>query len=551
MTHRIKSLLILLFALTGFSFSQEGPRYALVIGNSDYVGMASLANPVNDALDMRSALERLGFTVQMVTNADLSAIESAVLTFGQRLSTDPRSIGLFFYAGHAVQSQGVNYLIPSKTSITSEAFLKTKAIASQSILDIIQQSGNALNLVFLDACRDNPYGWARSATRGLSVVANQPPGSIVVYATSAGSVAQDGDGRNGVFTGALLQNIELPGLTLNQILDRTAAAVQRTTQGAQVPAIYKQHFDTVVLKGGAQSTQNTNQPQFGEVVVTTGDLIITVESPAEVSLLGQSVSLPAGGRLPIRDVSEGPVGIDVRYTNGHRESRNVYVEQGRENLVRFEYKEGIQPPTDIYVYGLMDTSLWVDDQYTMFLDEAHGENNYILRNELGLGKHAIWWLNHTSMYAYIFELKSGVNRISPRFKQFMLPEMGHKFEFDDGEGPTTVSEDFDFVLHNKQWEPTEYQAKITMTMSRELSADANLQKEQGFARYFGEIQIDHPWGEVNVPIDEVRDFGQNYRSTDFTEVYRNDDIKIEYKLYMSRDFISVDVNTYHLRPSDR
>jgi uncharacterized caspase-like protein len=114
MTHRIKSLLILLFALTGFSFSQEGPRYALVIGNSDYVGMASLANPVNDALDMRSALERLGFTVQMVTNADLSAIESAVLTFGQRLSTDPRSIGLFFYAGHAVQSQGVNYLIPSK-----------------------------------------------------------------------------------------------------------------------------------------------------------------------------------------------------------------------------------------------------------------------------------------------------------------------------------------------------------------------------------------------------------------------------------------------------
>jgi hypothetical protein len=544
--------LLPLLLLAVFSFAQDGPRYALVVGNSSYEGMADLENPVNDAQDIQAALKRLGFTVSTITDADLSTMEDAVLAFGRQLEGDSRALGLFYYAGHAVQSDGSNYLIPSDTEISNEAFLKTKAISSQAILEVMQRARNAVNLVFLDACRDNPFGWARSASRGLTAVANQPPGSIVVYATSAGSVAQDGDGRNGVFTSALLQNLELPGLDLNQVLDRTAASVQRKTDGAQIPAIYKQYFDEIVLKPGTNTAAaNSTSPQFGSVTVATGDLLITLDTAAKVSLLGQTVDIPAGGRLPIKDVAEGPVDIEVAYADGHRESRNVYVEQGRETAVRFDYKVGIQPPTDVYVYGLMDTSLWLDEQYTMFLDEASGENNYIIRNPLDLGKHAIWWLNHTTMYAYVFELKSGVNRISPSFESYDLPDFDHRFEFLDNEGPETAEEEFEFALFDKDWNKTDHTAKISVTMSRIKSPDADLRKETGSIRFVGEIRVEHPGGLEVVPIDQSRELSTNYFRSRYTDIYRDENYKIQYKLYLNQDFLTIQVSTFHLRPSER
>ncbi len=147
-----------------------GPRYALVIGNNEYEGLNSLRNPVNDARDMAAALKRLGFTVDLRLNADLTQMEEGAVLLSRRLTADKNSLGLFYYAGHGVQSGGVNYLIPSRTAIVEEAFLKTKALSAQALLDLMQDAGNSLNLVFLDACRDNPYSWKRSGARGLSVV---------------------------------------------------------------------------------------------------------------------------------------------------------------------------------------------------------------------------------------------------------------------------------------------------------------------------------------------------------------------------------------------
>ncbi len=232
--------------------AQSAGRFALVIGNSDYEGIADLTNPVNDAADMAAALRRVGFEVDTLIDAELPEMEEAVVRLGRRMEAMPSSLALFYYAGHGVQSSGENYLIPARTRIPSEAFLRSKALSSQAVLDTLSRSEDGLTLVFLDACRDNPFGWSRGGSRGLSVVGVQPAGSIVMYATSAGSVALDGDGRNGIFTGELLKHIETPGLEIRDVLNRTGDAVRRATNGAQIPAIYSQFF------GAAHLTEPTN-----------------------------------------------------------------------------------------------------------------------------------------------------------------------------------------------------------------------------------------------------------------------------------------------------
>jgi formylglycine-generating enzyme required for sulfatase activity len=253
-------LLVIVFTLPGLAFAQtsnDQPKYAVVIGNAEYEGLSSLANPVNDARDMAAALERLGFQVTLAVNADLLEMEDAVVLMGDRLSRNPEAIGLFYYAGHGIQSQGSNYLLPSRTRINSESFLRSRALSIQAVLDTMNAASNQLNVIILDACRDNPFSWARSASRGLSVVGVQPPGSMVVYATSAGSTAADGTGRNGLFTGELLKHLETPGIDLNEVFFRTGAGVREASNGAQIPAVYNQFFDRAYLN-----------PSNGETIVT-------------------------------------------------------------------------------------------------------------------------------------------------------------------------------------------------------------------------------------------------------------------------------------------
>jgi formylglycine-generating enzyme required for sulfatase activity len=297
----IFTTLFLFLAAQPVAMAQEGPRFALVIGNGDYKGLPNLKNPVNDAIDMEASLTRLGFVVERLVNADLMQMENAIVKLTRNLASSKDSMGLFFYAGHGVQSGGVNYLIPSRTSIVDEAFLKSKAMSAQDLLDMMQHSGNKLNLVFLDACRDNPFGWARGGQRGLSVVGNQPPGSIIVYATGAGGTAADGNGRNGVFTGELLKHIETPGLSLNDLLDRTAMGVLAATNNAQNPAVYKQYFGTVFMKPGSPAISAVPTPGAG--VTGAGTRPGSVD--AEASAKG-SANIPAGSSTPATGVAGVP-----------------------------------------------------------------------------------------------------------------------------------------------------------------------------------------------------------------------------------------------------
>jgi formylglycine-generating enzyme required for sulfatase activity len=222
-------------------------KYALVIGNGAYRNITKLNNPVNDARDIEAALKGLGFTVETVINGSLDQMESAAVRLKNRLGTARNSYGFFFYAGHGVQSNGENYLIPVDVNIESESFLRRQTISVQEVLDELNEAGNALNVVVLDACRDNPFSWGRSGTRGLQVIGRQPADSIIVYATSAGRIAADGEGRNGLFTTHLLNNLKKPGLEVTELFRLTGADVRRASDGAQIPAIYSQFFETAYL----------------------------------------------------------------------------------------------------------------------------------------------------------------------------------------------------------------------------------------------------------------------------------------------------------------
>jgi len=236
---------LLFFLVATLSFAQQ--KYALVIGNANYTGLTKLNNPVNDANDMAAALQGLGFTVDKVLDGSLDQIENAVIRLKNRLSVSKNSYGFFFYAGHGVQSNGVNYLIPVGASIPTENSLRDRAVSVKWALSELNDASNELNVVVLDACRNNPFPWARDSSRGLTVISNQPADSIVVYATSAGSTAADGTGRNGLFTTQLLKNIKTPGLEVTELFRRTGADVAQASNRQQIPAVYSQFFGNAYL----------------------------------------------------------------------------------------------------------------------------------------------------------------------------------------------------------------------------------------------------------------------------------------------------------------
>ena len=182
----------------------------MVIGNGRYES-SPLRNPPNDAEDMSTTLHALGFEVTTYINAGALEMDRAINTFGQKLARDPDSVGLFYYSGHGMQVDGRNYLIPVGVSINAEDEVRFKSIDSGQVLAKMESAGNRINIVIPDACRDNPFLRSfRSSSRGLSV-ADAPQGSLIIYATSPGDVAADGDARNGIFTGALLRHMGTGG----------------------------------------------------------------------------------------------------------------------------------------------------------------------------------------------------------------------------------------------------------------------------------------------------------------------------------------------------
>ncbi len=241
-------LLLAPFALAmGPDASAAEPRTALVIGNAQYA-FSPLANPANDATDVAAALRNAGFDVILKIDADRRAMTEAIGAFGKTLKTS-RAMGLFYYAGHGAQIGGENYLVPVGDSFASERDIKERAINAIDIVDAMAAAGNDLNIVILDACRDNGLG--TSSTRGLSRIDSNAR-LFVSYSTSPGAVAQDGEGRNSPYTKHLTQAIGIPDLTLEQTFKATLKGVYQETRGQQTPWISSSFFGDFIFRATQQ-----------------------------------------------------------------------------------------------------------------------------------------------------------------------------------------------------------------------------------------------------------------------------------------------------------
>src|SRR2546429_1903488 len=212
---------------------QNGQRVALVIGNSAYTNAPRLKNPVNDATDIADALSRLGFNVDHGVDLNQKQMKFMIREFGKKLKGGAQ--GLFYFSGHGVQLRGHNYLIPVDADITSEADVEDQGVDANLVLGLMDEANNGLNVVILDACRNNPFARSfRSASGGLAQV-DAPTGTLIAYATAPGRVAQDGLGRNGTYTAELLKQIRVPGLAVEEMFKRVRANGRQRTGGRHVP----------------------------------------------------------------------------------------------------------------------------------------------------------------------------------------------------------------------------------------------------------------------------------------------------------------------------
>lgn len=211
----------------------DGPRIALVIGNAAYK-RDPLTNPVNDARAMSTSLRQLGFKVISLENASQKQMFEAVRQFGDQLKG---GVGLFYYAGHGVQVKGRNFLVPVDAEIAAEDEVAYKTFDVNAVLEKMETAKNPLNIVILDACRNNPFvsrGMRSGAGGGLAQM-DAPTGAIIAFATAPGAEASDGASGNGLYTGELLRYMNTPGLKVEDVFKRTRVAVKNASKGRQIP----------------------------------------------------------------------------------------------------------------------------------------------------------------------------------------------------------------------------------------------------------------------------------------------------------------------------
>ena len=230
-------LLLLLLLLPGMAAAIESSpsaevRAALVIGNADYRNGA-LRNPVNDARVVASSLEKVGFKVLLRENLNREGMHQAIAEFGKQLKSG--GVGLFYYAGHGMQIKGHNFLIPVDADIQSEDDVEFRGMDANMVLSRMDAAHDRVNLLVLDACRNNPFGRnTRSASIGLAQM-DAPKGTLIAFSTSPGSLAKDGTGANSIYTRHLVEKLALPAVPVEQVFKEVRVAVTRETQDKQIP----------------------------------------------------------------------------------------------------------------------------------------------------------------------------------------------------------------------------------------------------------------------------------------------------------------------------
>ena len=309
---KMRLLSFLLFLVVLGSASAE-MRHALVIGNGDYEQVGALTNPPNDARLMARTLRDLDFEVIEVVDASQIEMKRAIRDFGARLNEAGRQgIGLFYYAGHGVQVNGANYIIPVNAQISKEGDVDIEAVNANSVLGMMEYSNSRLNFVILDACRNNPYSRGfRSTTRGLAKM-SAPTGSFIAYATSPGDVAVDGHGENSPYTAALVEHMQQPGVPIEKVFREVRNDVRAKTSNQQTP------WESSSLIGGDfyfKTVVKVESTASGQQVTVTTDGVPQVQS-----LTGGSTSQATAGVAPPPVVIRNDSSIELVFWDSVKDS---------------------------------------------------------------------------------------------------------------------------------------------------------------------------------------------------------------------------------------
>jgi uncharacterized caspase-like protein len=236
-------------------------KLALIIGNSAYPE-TPLRNPANDARAMADKLRGLGFEVIELENASQARMNEAITEFSERLTDE--GAALVYYAGHGLQVQGRNFLVPVDARVSTEVSVRNTTVDLNQILDSIGDANRRTNIIILDACRNNPFGRFRALSGGLAQI-SAPAGTLIAYATAPGMTASDGAGANGTYTGEILRALDLPGLRVEDVFKRVRVNVAKITGGAQIPW---------------ESSSLVGDFYFRPPVVTSGDMVAESSAPA-------------------------------------------------------------------------------------------------------------------------------------------------------------------------------------------------------------------------------------------------------------------------------
>ncbi|KFB76871.1 MULTISPECIES: caspase family protein [Candidatus Accumulibacter] len=246
-------------------------RIALVIGNGAYVA-SPLVNPARDARAVAERLREAGFRVTLKVDSPRRELQEAIRGFGDALARDNRAVGVFYYAGHGVQLNWRNFMLPVDVRITRPSDIAAQGVDVGLLLESLGRARNPLNLVILDACRNNPFGSDfRTDDRGLSQL-DAPPGTLLAYATAPGNTADDGDGAHGLYTENLLKEMKVPGAPVEDVFKRVRLAVRRASEGAQIPWESTSLEGDFAFVGGSGRDLSREQKEFEADLATWNSL---------------------------------------------------------------------------------------------------------------------------------------------------------------------------------------------------------------------------------------------------------------------------------------
>lgn len=224
-----------------FTFLTAQPREALLIGNSKYQYISELNNPLANLKRLKKSLEKVGFNVKIKTELNAERLEEAIDVFAKRLAKDKETIGFVYYTGHGCQVKHQGYLLPINVDSRKQSKIKYRALNINEMIGTLKESGNRVNMFFLDACRDIPVG-TKGRSKGLGQIKNTPKGTLVVYATKDGEVAED----NSDFINSIISSIQEPKQSIRN-LPYSISDVFKQGSTSQTPIFSAVEIPKVVL----------------------------------------------------------------------------------------------------------------------------------------------------------------------------------------------------------------------------------------------------------------------------------------------------------------